>query len=172
MKALLIPLVAAFLFPAGAAYAQEQTPMIFDESDVVVGPQKIETHWLYAAGNWSDGDESLAANCVEIHCYKRFGFCEDAEALIGGVVSLNSYDILRWDNRELIAVDSSPICVVNTLRFDLVAKKVSLSSVQKTDALARKDKFCKDMGGSINPAFLGGVEDRIKRQLNKLNKKE
>src|SRR5437868_4148625 len=43
-------------------------------------------------------------------------------------VDLSSYDILRWDSRELIAVDSSPICIVNTLRADFTKKKVTMSS--------------------------------------------
>lgn len=163
-----ISLLVAVLFSTSIAYAQKQTPLIFSESDVVVGPQRIETRYLYAAGFWSDGDKSLTADSVEIHCYKRFGFCEDAEAVVGGGVSLNSYDILRWDSQELIAVDNSAICVVNTLRFDLVAKKVSSSSVQKTDSLANRDQFCKDL--VIPTAFLGGLEDKIRQKLGKKEK--
>ena len=160
-----VTLLVAFLFSTSMASAQKQKPLIFSESDVVVGQQRIETRYLFAAGFWSDGDKALTAHSVEIHCYKRFGFCEDAEAIVGGQVGLNEYDILRWDNQELIAVDSSPICVVNTLRFDLVAKKVSVSSVQKTDSLANRDQFCKDL--VIAPAFLGGVEDKINQKLGK-----
>lgn len=44
---------------------------------------------------------------------------------------LNDYDILRWDEHELIAVDSSPICVVNNLRFDFDKKTVAMSSTSK-----------------------------------------
>src|SRR5947207_8132348 len=61
----------------------------------------------------------------------RFGLCEVANAYsLGGQawVVLDSYDILRWDSRELIAVDSSPICIVNTLRADFAKKKVTMSS--------------------------------------------
>jgi hypothetical protein len=160
-----LTLLAAILLAASAARAQKQTPFIFSESDVVVGPERIETRFLYAAGFWSDADKTLSALSVAIHCYKRFSFCEDAEAVPGGGVSLNSYDILRWDSRELIAVDSSPICVVNTLRFDLVAEKVSASSVHKTDKLASKDPFCKDL--AIPPAFLGGPHDKINQQTGR-----
>lgn len=66
----------------------------------------------------------------EIECYQRFGFCEEAEATFcsgKAGVSLTSFDILRWDQRELIAVDSTPICAVDTLRFDFVAKKVAIT---------------------------------------------
>jgi hypothetical protein len=54
-------------------------------------------------------------------------------------MQLNSFDILRWDETEMIAVDSSPICLVNTLRFDFIARKVSLSSASKGET---KDKMC------------------------------
>ena len=106
------------------------------------------------------------ASGVEIDCDKRFGFCEAASALPGGVVDLTSYNILRWDNHELVAEDTSPICEVNTLRFDLVAKKVSISSVQKTDGLANKDPLCKDLGVAP-PAFLGGMQDKINQDLGR-----
>src|SRR6516165_9957776 len=113
-------LMLAFLLSAPVARAQMQTPLTFYESDVVVGAQRLETRFLLAEGFWSDGDKSLAVNSVEIHCYKRFGSCEAAQVLPGAAVGLTSYYILRWDKNELIAVDSSPICLVNTLRFDLV----------------------------------------------------
>lgn len=154
-------LFVGLMLAASITLGQEQKPLIFEESDVVVGPQRLETRFLYAAGVWSDADKSLTANSAEIHCYRRFGFCDDAEAVPGGSVTLTIYDILRWDRQELIAVDSSGICVVNTLRFDLVAKKVSVSSVQKTDSVAIKDPLCKKM--ETAPAFLGGgVDDKLK----------
>lgn len=53
---------------------------------------------------------------------------------------MNSSDILRWDTREVIAVDSSPICVVNTLRFDLIAKNITLTMALKGQT---KDSYCK-----------------------------
>jgi hypothetical protein len=54
----------------------------------------------------------------------------------------------------MIAVDSSPICLVNTLRFDFAAKKVSLSSTSKGET---RDKFCKDLTPSDTAtAFLTG----------------
>ena len=98
----------------------------------------------------------MAVWSTEIHCYERFGFCEEADATyVGGQAgaTLNSFDILRWNNRELIAVDSSPICVVNTLRFDFAAKKVTLTMALKGET---KDPFCKDIKATTS--FLGGVE--------------
>ena len=73
-------------------------------------------------------------------------------------MSLDGFDILRWDNRELIAVDSSPICVVDTLRADFVAKKVTLSSTSKG---VTNYPFCKGME-KLPTAFLLGQEDAVK----------
>ena len=76
-------------------------------------------------------------------------------------VGLESYDILRWDAKELIAVDSSPICSVNTLRVDFKTKRVTNTMAVKGES---KDPFCKDMKATT--AFLGG-EDQIKKDIKK-----
>jgi len=102
---------------------------------------------------------------TEIDCYERFGFCDEADATYlnsQAGASLTNFDILRWDKRELIAVDSSPICVVNTLRLDFAAKKVTITMALKGET---KDPFCK--GVQATTAFLGGVQDQIRRDLKK-----
>jgi len=135
-----------------------QHPLTLDVSTVVVGAERIETPWVYAVGKWSDAGEHVRINSTEIHCYQRFGFCEVANASTSvglASVSLISFDILRWDKSELIAVDSSPICLVNTLRFDFAAKKVSISSTSKGET---RDKSCKDLTPSMTAtAFLTGA---------------
>ena len=91
----------------------------------------------------------MGINSTFIHCYKRFSFCEVASAQNSfklASVILDSFDILRWDTSEMIAVDSSPICMVNTLRFDFAAKKVSLSSTSKGET---RDKFCTGLTPSM-----------------------
>jgi hypothetical protein len=97
---------------------------------------------------------------TEIHCYKRLGFCEVANAiLVGGLASVNlaSFDILRWDTSEMIAVDSSPTCMVITLRFDFAAKKVSISRAPKGET---RDRSCKDFSPSDTAtAFLTGKRE-------------
>ena len=143
----------------GHCHLMAQEPLIFDVSTVVVGSQRLETVYAFAAGKWSDAGPDVGINSTEIHCYKRFSFCEVASAVsVFKLASVNlvSFDILRWDTNELIAVDSSPICVVNTLRFDFAAKKVSISSASKGET---RDKYCKDMTPSMMAtAFLtGGV---------------
>lgn len=133
-----------------------QRPLIYDVSTVVVGQQKLETAWAFAAGKWSDADAEVGVNSTELHCYQRFGLCEvaDASASDGTAwVKLTSYDILRWDAVELIAVDSSPICLVNTLRFDFAAKTVSLSSTSKGDT---KNKVCRALPLTPAAFLIGG----------------
>jgi|ERR1017187_789444 hypothetical protein len=159
---------SAVLLSAILVQAQDQTPEILSVSQVVAGAQRTETLYAHTVGKWSDKDDHLAVWSTEIHCYERFGFCEEADATyIGGQAGaiLNSFDILRWNNRELIAVDSSPICVVNTLRFDFAAKKVTLTMALKGET---KDPFCKDVKATT--AFLGGVEHQIKKDIKKGSK--
>jgi len=140
-----------------------QKPLIFDVSDVVVGQERLETSWIFAAGQWSDAGANVGANSTEIHCYKRFGFCEVAEASAlsnSAWVALTSFDILRWDTTEMIAVDSSPICLVRTLRVDFAAKKVSISDTSKGET---RDKLCKDLPPSAT-AFLTDGKTEQKKQ--------
>ena len=146
-----------------------QRPLIFEASTVVVGAQRLETDRVYAAGKWSDAGPKAFIASTEIHCYKRFGFCEVANASnplgdASASVSLTSYDILRWDANEMIAVDSSAICLVNTLRFDFSAKTVSMSSALKSET---NNKLCQTITPSMTATvFLvranGGVEQKAK----------
>ena len=135
-----------------------QQPFIYDVSSVVVGSKKLETLWAYAVGKWSDAGENVGINSTVIACYKTFGFCEVAGASNSfglASVSLDNFDILRWDTSEMIAVESSPICVMNTLRFDFAAKKVSISTSSKGET---RDKICKDLTPSMmGTAFLTGA---------------
>jgi hypothetical protein len=135
-----------------------QHPVIFDVSTVVVGSQRVNTLWAYASGKWSDADPDLGLDSTEIHCYKRFGFCELANASsLSRVASVGlfTFDILRWNASEMVAVDTSPLCVMNTLRFDFPAKKVSIRSTSKGET---RDKVCRDPAApTMATAFLTGA---------------
>jgi hypothetical protein len=147
----LIPLISTL--PCTA-----QHPSMLDVATVVVGAQRLETLYAHAAGKWSDAGDGVGQNSTEIHCYQRFGFCEvgSASALFKeSWVTLTNYDILRWDANEMIAVDSSALCVVNTVRFDFVAKKVSISSASKGET---RSKACASLSPSdLATAFLIGA---------------
>jgi len=151
-----------------------QTPDIFNVSDVVAGAQRTETRYFLASGQWSDDGTAAGAASVEVHCYQAFGFCEVAHAfLVGGQpsVALDTFDILRWDKQELIAIDSSPICLVNNLRADFTAKKVTLSSTSKG---VKGDKICVALDADPNAlktAFLLGVNDELNRAAQLPQKK-
>jgi hypothetical protein len=148
-----------------------QTPTIFDVSDVVVGTQRTPTRYFFAQGKWSDAGTHESASSTEIHCYKALEFCEVASAILfagEATVQLNSFDILRWDEAEMIAVDSTPICMVNTLRADFRAKRVTLSS---SDKGVTKDPFCKGTD-KLGTAVLWGVDDVIKDQIERTSPKK
>jgi hypothetical protein len=163
-------LSACFVF-ALAIPVTAQKPIIFDVSNVVVGAQRTPTLWLFAEGKWSDADEHVGPGSTHIQCYKSFGFCDVANAFetfgVAGV-SLTSFDILRWDSREIIAVDSSPICIVNTLRVDLIAQRITLSSSDKGET---KDPFCKG-SDKIPTAVLWGMEEYVKDAINRAKSKK
>jgi hypothetical protein len=156
-----VPFFAAFFVSIPIA---AQTPSIFDLSKVTVGKERAQTLYLFAQGKWSDVDDRVGSLSTEVHCYQRFGFCEVASVVIGGGpnVLLSTFDILRWDNQEIIATDSSPICVVNTLRTDLGSKTVTLSSSAKSSA----DPSCKG-SDKLSTAFLLGWKDLEKLAIEK-----
>jgi hypothetical protein len=160
---------------ASIAHAQMH-PEIFDVSDVVMGGQRLPTRYLYAAGAWSDASEMENALSVQIECYKRVDLCNVARAVVVGQgpgsvgVVLDGFDILRWDEREMIAVDSSAICVVNTIRADFMAKTITISSAKKGTELAEKDPFCKDVDQST--AFLVNHEEVTKKIVQKAKQKK
>src|SRR5438552_10272638 len=102
MRTLLATAIA--LLSVGLLIGQEEKPEIFDVSEVTAGAKRIETLYFYGAGKWSDADSTLGVLSTEIHCYKTFLFCEEADArlILGqGTVGLDTYDILRWDSVEL-----------------------------------------------------------------------
>lgn len=152
--------IATALLSSGLLVGQDQTPEIFDVSDVVAGAKRVDTMYFVAEGKWSDAHDTEAVLSTEIHCYEAFALCEEADAhlMFGQAnVGLESYDVLRWDANELIAVDSSAICTVNTLRVDFKTKRVTNTMAPKGEV---KDPFCKGLEAST--AFLGGLKDELK----------
>jgi hypothetical protein len=165
MKAFL--LIVAVVLCSSLLVGQEQTPEVFDVSQVVAGANRIETLYFLAVGRWSDAD-TPAVMSTEIHCYKTFALCEEAQAhfVVGqAIVGLDEYDIIRWDAKELMAEDSDPPCVVRTLRADFGTKAVIKTMALKGGA---KDHSCD--GFHASAAFLGGLMDEKKRVQSKERK--
>jgi hypothetical protein len=48
----------------------------------------------------------------------------------------------------MIAVDSSAICVVSTIRADFTAKTMTISSAKKATEMADRDPYCKNVDQS------------------------
>jgi hypothetical protein len=147
-----------------------QKPTIFDVTDVVIGAQEIPTLWLFAEGRWSDADEHIGPVGTQIFCYKSLGFCDEASADWDGsnaYVRHTSFDILRWDSKEIIAVDSSPICVANTLRADLITKRITLSSSDK----GVTSSFCKGID-KLPTTVLWGVKEVVKDAVDRAKNKK
>ena len=164
-------LLSVFVAFALGAPVAAQKPVIFDVSTVVVGAQKIQTLYLFAEGKWSDSGEHIGVVSTKVLCYKSLGFCDVANAFetFGEAnVDLTSFDILRWDNKEIIAMDSSPICVVNTLRVDLVTKRITLSS---SDKGVTKVPLCKG-SDKLSTAVLWGLEDMTKDAIERAKSKQ
>jgi hypothetical protein len=171
MKPLRILGVFTVVYFASTGFAQVH-PEIFSVSDkIVIGAQRLHTRYLYAVGAWSDAGDMENYHSVQIECYKRIGFCNVARALVdwpvpGVGVMLDGFDILRWDEGEMIAVDNSPTCVVNTIRADFIAKTITISKAAKsTDKL-----LCE--GIDLSPAFLVNSDEINKRILQKAKQKK
>lgn len=150
----------------GMTSARAQSPEIFDTTRVVVGSQRIETLYFYATGKWSDAGDHEGSLSAQILCYQKFGFCHLAQSqtltVFGStrsMVHLDSFDILRWDADEMIAVDSGPPCWADTMRVDFRAKTVSLSSAPK--AVTKDNPICSQMKAP-GPAFLLGTKSQRK----------
>jgi hypothetical protein len=154
-----------------ALSAPAQKPVIFGVSDVVVGAQRIPTTYLFAVGKWSDAGDHVGGSSTNIQCYKALGFCDvaNAHSFDGEAsVDLDAFDILRWDRQEIIAVDSSAICIVSTIRVDLRTKRITLSS---SDKGVTKDPFCKG-SDNLPTAVLWGEEDVVKEMIGRAKAKK
>lgn len=128
-------LVAVFLFFAVSARAQK--PMLFNVSRGIVGARRIPTLYFHALGKWSDAGGHVGLLSTEIKCYKAFGFCDVANAhwiLSQASVTLRTFEIVRWDNTAIIAVDRAPLCERDTIRAELPKKKVTMSSIDTCTA--------------------------------------
>jgi hypothetical protein len=167
-------LIALMLRPAVVA----QTPAVFDLSDVVVGTKQIDTTFFLTIGKWSDAsrcsDEAkVFTPSTEIHCYKAFSFCDEANAIsVRGQPSLDttSYNILRWDAKEIVAVNSEAPCIEDTLQVDFDARRVTA-----TRALKHKpnDPWCKTFSTKDERvAFLEGMKEELEKYRVKPEKKQ
>ncbi len=161
-------LMSAYVVFVMAISVAAQTPFVFDVSNVVVGKQKIPTLWLLTGGKWSDAGDNVGMDSTRIQCYKALGFCEIAQAFNfdgHAIVNLDGFNILQWNNNELIATDGDKCA--STLRVNFKTKRVTLSSSTAKGELA--SLFCTRY--KLGIAVLWGPEDITKDAINRAKSK-
>src|SRR5215831_294475 len=124
---LFIFLIFGFVIPSAA-----QAPAAFDVSSVIVGKQRTPTLYFHAVGKRSDAGEHVGLLSTEIQCYEALGFCEVADARWSSnsaFVALRTFEIHAWNSAEIIAVDRSAVCEIDTIRAELTKERVIISSV-------------------------------------------
>jgi hypothetical protein len=149
-----------------------QSPLSFDVANVMVGSKGIATTTLNAVGRWSPDEESMGSSFLgpmsaEVRCFKTFGFCERIGAIVTSgsssatVLVVQDFDVVRWDDKEILAVDDTAPCVTNTLRVNFGAKTVEQSRALKTSV---KDRSCRKFSHIDEwTTFLVGIDGGKKR---------
>jgi len=149
-----------------------QSPLSFDVANVVVGSKGTATTTLDAVGRWSPDEESggsplLGPMSAEVRCFKTFRFCERLGAIVASasssttVLVVQDFEIARWDDKEILAIDDTAPCVTSALRVNFMAKTVQQSRALKTSA---KDRSCKEFSHLDEwTTFLVGIDGGRKR---------
>jgi hypothetical protein len=142
-------------------------PVIYSVGPEVVGTGNLPTLYAFAIGRWSNPRPKAGRRSTEIHCYKRFSFCEVADSRINddaqAAVTLETFNIVRWDEHEMIAVDSDSLaaaCAVKTLRFDFLNTQVSLGATSKG---LEGNIFCEGVDIAVT-SFLIGKDDYTRKE--------
>ena len=84
-----------------------------------------------ATGNWipaNPKDEPAFASETEIDCFKQSMSCVEgtAEFYMGHPhITLEYLQVLKWDNDEIIATDSTGICMTVTIHVTFAEKRIS-----------------------------------------------
>ena len=169
-QAMKSPFAIAFILLSVRLFGQ--SPLSFDVANVAVGPKGIATTTLDAVGRWSPDEESggsplLGPMSAEVRCFKTFRFCERLGAIVASVSSsttvlvVQDFEIARWDNKEILAIDDTAPCVTSTLRINFMAKTVEQSRALKTST---KDRSCKEFSHLDEwTTFLVGIDGGRKR---------
>jgi hypothetical protein len=108
-------------------------------------PQKASTiYFAYveggfsATGNWTPADpkdKPALPSETEIDCFKNSGSCVEgrAETYFGHPhITLNFYEVIKWDGNGIIARDSSGTCMTVTMQITYAEKRISSTHSMKT----------------------------------------
>jgi hypothetical protein len=112
-----------------------------------------------ARGSWktlSDEkeDEPRSATNIYLNCMKDTKTCYEASARDEGYprADLNFYEITKWNDFSLEAVDNAPVCVKNVLTVELKTARVVLSDLLRQDD-EKTVQTCAKFGFKKNTAF-------------------
>jgi hypothetical protein len=78
--------------------------------------------YFHASGAWFEDGVAGADTGVQIECDKSHSYCVEAWSVLG-LLNIESYDISRWDDVEIIA-ESILLCGRGTLKISLQARSV------------------------------------------------
>jgi hypothetical protein len=140
---------AAFILLSSGLFGQ--SPLTFDVSRTLVGSARTTTLAFDAVGRWSPDKESSDSHLIgpmsaEVRCFKTLGLCERIGAIVASgpatVAVLQDFDIVRWDDQGIIAVDSTAPCVTMTLRISFNSKSVAQDRKLKK---AGEEPLCKEL---------------------------
>jgi hypothetical protein len=98
-----------------------------------------------ATGNWipaNPKDKPAFVSETEIDCFKQNMSCVEgtAELFMGHPhITLEYLQILKWDNDEILATDSTGICMTVTMQITFAEKRIS-----STHAMKRLDQETKE----------------------------
>ena len=94
---------------------------------------------------------------LEIDCFKAQDTCMVATASIVGSepdITVEYYDVIRWDENGIVAENSEPICMTNQLNITFQDQSVMAIDSPKQNAKGFKDS-CKTVGHTQTYRLVG-----------------
>ena len=146
LKAMKTVSAVAFILLSSQLFGQ--SPLIFVVNKALIGSTPTLT--FDAVGRWSPDKESSGSPLIgpmsaRVRCFKSLGFCERVGVVVAaGPVTgalLQDFNITKWDDHEITAVDNTAPCVVSTLRIKFRVKTVAQDKKLKSPG---NDPSCKE----------------------------
>jgi hypothetical protein len=118
--------------------------------------------FVTVTGKWKgttgrQGDEVAYKHAVQIDCFKAQDTCMVATANIVGSepdITVEYYDVIRWDENGVVAENKEPICVTNQLNISFQDQSVMAIDSPKLNAKGFKDS-CKVVGHTLTYRLIG-----------------
>ena len=135
----------ATLVIAASACGQTAKPKLAElYIDDTRSPSYVKVDGVWEPDNPTKQNE-LVFGVVSVQCYRHGGrefvgsdpFCLVATATpVAGTISVdaNWLKVIEWNDKEIITVDDSPICIISQNTFDLTAKTLVGMDIKKPKA--------------------------------------